>query len=91
MYIALREDAGTQDILKAVWQAVALEQGGLALEESLTAANDPMAGGRAFAKSVAEAGWKPDMLMKELESRQRFRVDGGQAPLEEQQLAPAAR
>lgn len=76
VYIALREDAAAADILKAVWQAVTLEAGAMTPEQSLAAANDAETGGRAFAARVVEAGWKPEMLLKELDGRQRFRVEG---------------
>lgn len=76
VYIALREDAGSTDVLKAVWQAVALEQGQMTPEQSLAAANDAATGGMAFARRVVEAGWKPETLLKELDSKQRFRIDG---------------
>lgn len=93
VYIALREDARSEDVLKAVWQAVALEQtcqGQMTPEECLAAANDVATGGRAFAQRVVEAGWKPEMLMRELDSRQRYRVEKPPAPGAEQQAAAGA-
>ena len=76
VFVALGRDAGSDDVLRAIWLAAALEHDqGLGIDCGLAAAS---VHGRAFVAEVLQGGMTLELLSKELSSRPRFeRVTAG--------------
>ena len=67
-WVALRQDAAAEDILRAIWQAAALDAG-MSVAESRQAAERK---GREFVAEVLRSGLSIELLSKEMGSRPRF-------------------